>query len=147
MHYIKHRWILSALQCKCVRRDNRRFACTNNTHVVFSRASAHCAPINQNYTSALYKTHTCYSKQHSYLYTSTLNNTHQNVQSTNGVITSMPYNVTHVHIAFCACTVPRHWYSVGVCMLSTIITLPWKSPRLCSGCAMLCLLGIIPTLK
>ena len=26
-------------------------------------------------------------------------------------------------IAFCACTVPRHWYSVGVCMLNAI-TLP-----------------------
>ena len=68
------------IQCRCVRRDNRRLACTNNTHT-------HC-------------------------------------------------------IAFCACTVPRHWYSVGVCMLSINMTLPWKSPRTCSGCAMLCLLGI-----
>ena len=29
----------------------------------------------------------------------------------------------------------------GVCMLSTIITLPWKPYRPCSGCAELCLLG------
>ena len=39
-------------------RDNGRFACTNNTHVLFSRASARCTLINQNYIFHHYTRHT-----------------------------------------------------------------------------------------
>ena len=71
--------------------------------------------IRTNYTSALYKTHTRYSKRHSYLYTSTLNNTHENVRSTcvpqgslrQCPITSHMYSCLCLHSAqtlvFCRC--------------------------------------------
>ena len=41
-----------------------------------------------------------------------------------GMLTTYLMIYTYSYIAFCDCTVPRHWYSVDLCMLSTIITLP-----------------------